>query len=849
MTGHRPLILFDALPLQASPSRVRGIGRYAANLLQWLKHASSHWDLRLLTHGYLPPPDDTLVDGFRVHEFVPPLRVVPHHVEAIERYYADWIAQLHPDWVLHSSLFEADGMYPQYSGQRVQTAVVLYDLIPILFPHHYGLNHPNLGWYARRFRDMARADRLLSISEATAADTRRLLGTDCPPITTIGGASSERDRATPDEEVAALEQRVRSQYGLRQEYVLFVGGGDARKNSRGAFAAFAALPPEIRDSHDLVVACRLEAPARTLYETEAQEFGITDHVIFTGYVPDDVLRTLYQGCRALLFPSYYEGLGLPVLEALQHGAPVVAANTGGLPEYAGAVSWLCDPASQESIARALLGCLREPRDLRRVERQTFADSFRWDDVAARTIAALETHVPAIPAFPRRPRIAWVSPAPPSATGVADYALEVAEALADRFELEWVADPLGPLPDPSVTRPFRLILADEFDARHRAQPFDLPVYHVGNNGMHGYILPLLSRHPGLVILHDAHVGGLFRTAHDTQVWPGSWSEELRHNGEWLMADWLDRGLVHPHITPSLIGLNRRVVDLAAGLVVHSRAAWQKARTLTDAPVSVIPHIAIPPTVGTREAERRRLGMPRNRFVVCTLGIVSPTKRPDVILRTVSRLPQDIRSRSHVLIVGPIAESEQTALTQLSHELGLDDHVEIRGKVPLDDFPVFAYAADVCVQLRYPSNGETSGALSRALAAGAACVTSDMPTMCDLPNTVTWKVRSPLRDTDDLARILLRLARNPAERDRLAANAQQYMIETASPAAVAARYAAAINDSMARGMAQDMPWRTAVQNALADIPGDIPPGLIEDWVRLRHRSRVQPEVPSQPRTRVA
>ena len=440
--------------------------------------------------------------------------------------------------------------------------------------------------------------------------------------------------------------------------------------------------------------------------------------------------------------------------------------------------------------------------------------------------------PAVPARPKRPRIAWVAPAPPSETGVADYALEVADVLADRFDLEWVADTCGPVPSLDVARRYRLVFADEFDARHRADPFDLAVYHLGNNGQHGYMLPLMARHPGLAVVHDAHLGGLYRTTREAGVWPTDWAGELDHNGERLMAAWVAEGLVDPRVTPSLTGFGRRVIDLAVGFVVHSRAAWQTIRSQSDAPAAVVPLLAVPPVVGTRTDERRRLGIPADRFVISTLGIVSATKRVDVILRAVAALPADIRDRAYVLVVGPAGPRELADLTALATDLGLVDRVEFRGKVPLADLPVFAYAADVCVQLRYPSNGETSAALARAMAVGAACVTSDMPSMCDVPNGVTRKVRSPLRDTEDLTAALTKLARDPAFRDRLAANARRYMAETASPAAVAARYAAVIASTIADGIAADRPWRTNVLNALADVPADdVPPGLVDDWAALR------------------
>src|SRR5262249_4723155 len=157
----------------------------------------------------------------------------------------------------------------------------------------------------------------------------------------------------------------------------------------------------------------------------------------------------------------------------------------------------CDPESPASMAEALAGALSEDRDLRRAERERHASAFTWRETGERAARALE-EVMAKPAatVPRRRRVAWVSPAPPTTTGIADYALEVADVLAERFDLEWVYDPDGTPPAPDLMRRYPTFGADEIESRHEARPFDLFVYHVGNSYYHSYMLPLMTRFPGL-----------------------------------------------------------------------------------------------------------------------------------------------------------------------------------------------------------------------------------------------------------------------------------------------------------------------------------------------------------------
>jgi len=475
------------------------------------------------------------------------------------------------------------------------------------------------------------------------------------------------------------------------------------------------------------------------------------------------------------------------------------------------------------------------------EQHRFGPATSFAKAAEQLAEALERPV-TLRASPRRPRVAWVAPVPPSQTGIADYAAEVAAVLAGRFELEWVSDPAGP---PAELGPLRLpvIPANRVAARHAARPFDLFVYHIGNSYYHSYQLPLLARNPGLVVLHDVALGHLFRWANEAGVWPGSAADEAEHNGESELAEWLRAGRLHPHAAHALSPFSRRVLEAAAGVVVHSHGAWRQVRRATDAPTVVVPHIAATPRVGERAAERLRLGLPADRFLVCTLGIVGPPKRVGILVRAVAGLPTDIRRRATVVLVGPCQPEYQREIETLAAELGLHGQVAFLGRVPLDDFPAYAVAADVCVQLRHPSNWETSGSLIRALAAGAVCVTSDTGSMLELPNAVALKVRSPARDASDLTAALARIARDPALRDRLSENARRYVAESHGSGVVAARYSVAIGHTIAALASSDAVWVNDTLNALTDLPGGPPPGLIDTWAELRTRS-VRPDADPLP-----
>jgi glycosyltransferase involved in cell wall biosynthesis len=434
-------------------------------------------------------------------------------------------------------------------------------------------------------------------------------------------------------------------------------------------------------------------------------------------------------------------------------------------------------------------------------------------------------VPAAPAG--KPRVAWVSPLPPSGSGIADYSADVLPHLADRFDIELVTDKMEVRTD--LARRFPVVTADEVPARDAARPFDLFLYHVGNSTAHTYMLPLLVRYPGLVVLHDFHLGGLIREGRAERVAHLDLADEADRGGDSQFAGWARAGWLGDIPLTELAPLNRRVLEAAEAVVVHSGWAWERVRRATAAPVAVVPHVAVDPGVIRRDVERRRLGLPAGEFVVATLGRVGPSKRVPSVVRAAAGLPGPLQARTRVLVVGEADPADAADVRAAADRAGFAGRLDFRGRVPLADFPRYAVAADVAVQLRYPSRGETSGALLRALAAGAACVTSDSGAMAELPDTVTWKVRSPSWEVADLTAQLRELADRPDLRDRLGAAARRYVLDAHGPRTVAAHYAAAISEAARRRTAAGL-WVRAVANALAAVPGGPPPGLIDDWARL-------------------
>jgi glycosyltransferase involved in cell wall biosynthesis len=187
-------------------------------------------------------------------------------------------------------------------------------------------------------------------------------------------------------------QRVRHTYGIDSDYILSVGSIQPRKNLVRLVKAYALLRnrlPEAKLPRLVFVGKRAWLYDETLRALD--ETGIRDAVTLTGYVPQSDLPALYSGALCFVYPSFFEGFGLPPLEAMQCGVPVVIGNRTSLPEVVGDAAVAVDPFDVHAIARAIEDLINQPvlRDELRVKGLARAHLFNWDDTARRTLKVYE----------------------------------------------------------------------------------------------------------------------------------------------------------------------------------------------------------------------------------------------------------------------------------------------------------------------------------------------------------------------------------------------------------------------------------------------------------------------------
>jgi glycosyltransferase involved in cell wall biosynthesis len=265
--------------------------------------------------------------------------------------------------------------------------VTLHDLIPGVFPDENMPDPAVRRFYWSRLEIVRQADRVLSVSRATAGDAVRLLGTRPDKLSVTGGGVSD-DFMPPESRSAARTALGRLRPRIDGEFLLYTGGMDYRKNVGGLLSAYAGLPTELRRRYELVIVGRLGlADAYGPFVGQAESLGIADRVIFTGYVSDEELVLLYQAATLFVFPSLYEGFGLPVVEALACGAPAIVGRNSSLIELVDREEALVDPADPSSIREALARALTDAELLERLRHPEIRNEFSWRKIAERTAAA------------------------------------------------------------------------------------------------------------------------------------------------------------------------------------------------------------------------------------------------------------------------------------------------------------------------------------------------------------------------------------------------------------------------------------------------------------------------------
>lgn len=361
--------------LDRSPA---GIGRYASELLQAIKVLPGGPEIVLLTtekedrYGLWKQFEHYSLAGCHL---LPTLLTLGNAE-------ISWVSKRHKLDLIHDPNGIAPFLGPSLGVRRV---VTIHDAFAYVYPEkHNKLDN----WRYRWMLPLAtrKADMVLTDSQNSLNDIQRYLKVPSNKIRAIPCAVDPRFKPIPE----SLErQLILTKYGIKRPYLLYVGGINARKNIARLFEAYDKVRETFSDV-TLVIGGKRQWQTGEIDAT-FKRLGLEEHVIFTGYVDDADLPGLYSAAEAFVFPSLYEGFGLPPLEAMACGTPVVTSNVSSLPEVVGEAAIKIDPYNIEALASAIIQVLSNSElkaELRQLGLERSA-KFTWERTAIETMQVYE----------------------------------------------------------------------------------------------------------------------------------------------------------------------------------------------------------------------------------------------------------------------------------------------------------------------------------------------------------------------------------------------------------------------------------------------------------------------------
>ncbi|HVW86256.1 MAG TPA: glycosyltransferase, partial [Bryobacteraceae bacterium] len=393
--------------------------------------------------------------------------------------------------------------------------------------------------------------------------------------------------------------------------------------------------------------------------------------------------------------------------------------------------------------------------------------------------------------------------PPSKSGIADYSSALVSEMRKRAEVT---------------------VFDSAETRFDPSQFDVALYHLGNNPHHDFVYDTALRHPGVVVMHEANLHHLI--AHVT-IRRGDWDAyvaECEYNGGAAALAFAQR-VRKLEVGPDYegIAMTRRLLERSRGVVVHSDFVARETRGQGfDGPVATIPHGAwIPET--DRNGVRHQLGLDEATPLIGAFGYIKPYKRIAESLRALKRLVK-LDPRVRMILVGE--PHPDFKVDQLIRTLGLTDHVRLLGFTPIEKFIDYMGACDIILNLRYPTVGETSGSLQRALGLGKAVIVTDIGSFSELPDDVCLKVPVTPEEEDLIFEYLHTLVTRPELAAAMGRRAKHWVARECNWSIVAERYVRFLHEVAGK----PLPAEQAAASAPPEpqLVGEVRPEAVETWI---------------------
>ncbi len=726
-------VWLDARGTQSVGHAERGIARYVAEQAEALLEIAPEligW-VGLNPAMPTPPSIDPLIGSDRLtwqSKAQPAGRKAPPIYHVMSPFEADLsLDDIWPAWIRDSDS---------------RLVVTLYDLIPLMMRERYLADWGSwaTAWVARLGLTRS-AHQVLTISRQTAEDAMEHLKIPEERITVIDSGVSDHHASLVGSR-AEGSSIVRAAYPkIRPGFLLYVGGTDYRKNLEGTIRAYSELPPALRAQHQLVIACNLPLLRRFNLRAFARGLGVEPgRLVLTGFVSDRELAALYRSCELFVFPSLYEGAGLPILEAMSCGAPVAASGVSAMPELLGDMEATFDPNDPSDMARCLREVLETPGKLEALRERSSrrVAIYTWKRVAERTITgyerAMEIPLETKPSVrsgrrtQRQKHLAVITPWPPDPSPAAAHSKRLVSELSEYAAVDVIVagDPAVEY-DRSLEPRVQIRPDSDFAWMHELADYESCLFVLGGSSDHLHALEGSINVPGVVLAHDVRLLGLYEDlGRERFPYEQQWLERklIELYGGRMPSDFLKR---LPFDTPQAkqrVTMTQEVQAHARQVLVHSRHQAELLRIEQPseaAAAEVVPH-------GIPSAVIRNGARPHGEPFV--LGFKTEGEWPRLLEAFAELFGEQPDAR--LKLIAAFSEAEHAAVAEMAGRLGIGEAVTLSGRLNQESYRRLLETADLAVHLGTDANG---GAASEAI---CDCVGARVPVIA---SAIGWAAELP------------------------------------------------------------------------------------------------------------
>ena len=713
-------ITVDCQAIQSNNSLNRGIGNYSEDFLTHILTTELKLEITLMVNIRLPRSKvDELVklchpgNKLEIREWMPLSNCRWISGEKIrreisERIYSEVLISTKPDDFVLLSAFEGlseDACWVLPPG--IDGTVIFYDAIPKIFEEKYLSSMEVNEWYSLTATRLSGFHRVLAISESASADATNYLDLANQKVQVIH--FGVQDRFFDFEESYSAEN-----------YVLAVLGEDERKNKINLLLAWKRLKYSAPDLK-LKIVYKQSPPEKINNERFLQENELKNYVEFLGYVETHELDKLYQNCLFSIFPSFYEGLGLPVLESFAHFKPCIVSSTSSLLELVSSNELVFDPNLPSEIEQKVLGLMRD-KELYSKAQQSGRDTLtryrpenkqkQVKDLFSRRAEGSKSQN----IFQEIPRlhVNFYTVLPPVPSGIANYAANLIHELHINSELTLISnfDPILGYECPECG--ISLDIRDRTSHEGKWIDGDIDIHNIGNSEHHVWQIELVKNYPGLIIMHDGYLSGLVWSMHVANSNIGGFFQQgiLESSSlSFIDSNYFDE----PHKMIINEKLNQFFLESSTSVIVHTQEARKMIENdfalIDSSQIRVIPHFA--------RVDHPKYENIKRRKIVGVFGIIAETKMYREIIEAWEKSEIGGSGEFQLKFVGEDLSDDFSTLVRNENK---KVRITCTGYLSDEEYSLQFDDISFAIQLRREFRGESSGAITELLARGIPVITN-------------------------------------------------------------------------------------------------------------------------------